>query len=141
MKTRLDPAVTNSAAGAAEALPGLLRIMLLITCALMVSASHAQTKREQLGALLDIDMPQAEVEPVAKQITRLDLPAGRIYLDNEGFSLALMLDDVARSSSLPRLEAMVDLATLKVGDVVLVDVDGTAPTQTHYPFVLWIGKP
>lgn len=116
----------------------VITVLSLLALLLAATALHAQANRAQLSEALGIDLPPAVI-PVEKEITALDLQAGRIYLDEEGFSLALFVEG-DRDLNVPLLPAGVDLKTLSIGDKVLVETDGTAPSSSHYPLVISIAK-
>lgn len=116
-----------------------IRKMGLTLLTLFSLSAVAQTDRYALGEALDIDLLPVAL-PSEMEITALNLAAGRVYMDGEGYSIELFLRGEAGLEE-SRLHSPFDLQELEVGDRVVVETDGTAPTSGHYPFVIAIGRP
>ncbi len=116
-------------------LPGLVWAAILL---LMASGSFAQVDSTESERTLEPDMLPVIV-PFEMEVTGLDLDAGIIYLNNDGYSLE-MLNRVNNRLEASRRQATFDLKRLRIGDRVIVETDGTAPSDSRMPFITAIRK-
>lgn len=105
----------------------------------LASLSFGQVDRAALGQSLDMDLPPASLA-VEMEVTGLEAASGTIYLDEEAYSLDLFREGASLLEA-PRLQAGFDLETLRVGERVIVETDGTEPSDTHTPFIIAIRRP
>ena len=119
--------------------PGLAIKVVVLFVVLMSAPGMAQIDRYSLSEELGVDLVPMAL-PTEMEITGLDLSGGRIYLDEEGYSIALFLRGESGLEQ-PQLETSVDLQSLTVGDLVIVETDGTAPSAQHYPYIIAIARP
>lgn len=111
----------------------------LILLAITISAFAQADFESDHDKGLDQDFAPFPI-PELKEFTRLDLAAGMIFLDGERFSIADLLeaDEALDSADSHR---PLDLQTLRRGEPVIVETDGTAPSALHAPRVLSIRRP
>lgn len=106
---------------------------------MMASGALAQVDRAELGRALELDLLPVAM-PSEMEVTGLNLDSGIVYLDEESYSLELLVDGASLLES-PRLTAGFDLESLQIGERVIVETDGTAPSDTHAPLIIAIRRP
>jgi hypothetical protein len=110
-----------------------------IVSLLLASSAFTQVDRSELGRALNLDLlPVAMASE--KEVTGIDLDSGTLSLDDEKFSLRLFTEGESLLEG-PPLQSSIDLKSLRVGERVIVETDGTAPSDTHIPHITAIRRP
>lgn len=106
---------------------------------LVASESLAQINSTDEATSLEPDVLPVIV-PFEMEVTGLDLDAGVIYLNGDGYSLEVLKGTNNRAES-SRNRMNLDLKLLRIGERVIVETDGTAPSDTRLPFITSIRQP
>jgi len=110
-----------------------------LTMAALTVSSLAQADFDSRNDGLDQDYAPFPI-PELREVTRLDLAAGMIFLDGEGFSVADLLE-ADEASDVAGSHRPLYLRSLRRGERVIVETDGTAPSPSHVPRVFSIRRP
>ena len=105
----------------------------------LMSVSFAQVDFESSAEGLDQDYAPFPL-PELREVTRVDLAAGMIFLDGEAFSIADLLEQ-DQALDLTDSKQNVDFQSLRRGERVIVKTDGTAPSPSNVPRVLSVRRP